>query len=120
MFENRVLAGVYDPDRPDNFLPENHALLLVCDGQPTGTVRLDCNAAGYSTIRLVAIADADQGRGRGRTMMALVEAYALALGCRLLEVNSAADAVGFYQKVGWTLVDAEREHLLLQRVLASG
>jgi len=53
-------------------------------------------------------------------MMALVEAYALALGCRLLEVNSAADAVGFYQKVGWTLVDAEREHLLLQRVLASG
>ena len=52
-------------------------------------------------------------------MMGLLEAYAQALGVKELEVNAARDAVSFYSRLGWTLVDAERESPLLRKAIST-
>jgi N-acetylglutamate synthase-like GNAT family acetyltransferase len=52
-------------------------------------------------VRLVAIATDVQRRGHGRVLSALVENYARSLGLRILLVNAAPEAVGYYEKMGW-------------------
>jgi GNAT superfamily N-acetyltransferase len=51
---------------------------------------------------LVAIVSGGQRRGYGRKLMELVEGRALAMGSQRLVMNAAPDAVGFYEKLGWT------------------
>ncbi len=36
----------------------------------------------------------------------------------VLELNSAPDAVVFYQRLGWTLIDPARDNPLLERKLS--
>jgi GNAT superfamily N-acetyltransferase len=43
-----------------------------------------------------------QGQGHGRALSDLVENYARRLGIRTLYVNAAPEAVGYYEKLGWT------------------
>jgi len=118
LFEDRGLFhGAYDPMHPDNFVASHHPLLMFVADAPVGTVRLDCEANGLGIVRMVAVDGARQRRGHGRRMMALLERYALEQGCVFLEVNSAPDAVEFYQRLGWTLVDAERASPLLRKAL---
>jgi GNAT superfamily N-acetyltransferase len=117
LFENRGRYGVYDRDHPDEVAPQNHPLLLINSGRPIGTARLDCDPNGRGIVRLVAVAGREQRRGHGRTMMTLLERYAVKQGCTVLEVNSAPDAMEFYQRLDWTLVDAARENPLLSKTL---
>ncbi len=52
-------------------------------------------------------------------MMGLVEAYATARAVVVLEVNSAPDAVAFYQRLDWRMIDPLRESPLLRKRLSA-
>ena len=119
LFEERgrFFSGDYCENHPDDRLPENHGLLLIEDGQPRGAMRLDFSGDGLAVVRTVAIEVGQQRRGLGRAMMGLVEAYATAHAVVVLEVNSAPDAIAFYQRLDWLMIDPLRASPLLRKKL---
>lgn len=50
-------------------------------------------------------------------MMAALENVAIEKGVRRLKVHSAPDAVPFYEKLGWTMIDATADHPLMIKEL---
>ncbi|HXQ45670.1 MAG TPA: GNAT family N-acetyltransferase [Caulobacteraceae bacterium] len=119
LFEERgkFFSGDYSENHPDDRRAENHGLLLIEDGQPRGAMRLDFYGDGLAVVRTVAIEVGQQRRGLGSAMMGLVEAYATARAVVVLEVNSAPDAVAFYQRLDWLMIDPLRESPLLRKRL---
>ncbi len=101
LFEARGRFGIYDENYPGERLPGMHPYLLKRDGAPLGTARLDIRGDGSAVVRLVAITAAEQGRGHGRALESLIAEEARAFGARVLYVNAAPTAVGFYEKAGW-------------------
>jgi GNAT superfamily N-acetyltransferase len=96
----RHAGVVYDENHPDDRHPDHVPFLLTANGRPIGITRLDLRGE-IAVVRLVAIAAPEQRRGHGRIMGELVESEARRRDVRLLRVNAAADAVGFYEKTGW-------------------
>ena len=92
----------YDDRQPDEYRSNHYPLLLKLGERNIGTVRLDDFGGGVGAVRLVAIVSDGQRRGYGRKLMELVEGRALAMGSQRLVMNAAPDAVGFYEKLGWT------------------
>jgi GNAT superfamily N-acetyltransferase len=92
----------YDDRQPDEHRPNHYPLLLKLGERSLGTVHLDDFGGGVGAVRLVAIVSDGQRRGYGRKLMELVEGRALAMGSQRLVMNAAPDAVGFYEKLGWT------------------
>jgi N-acetylglutamate synthase-like GNAT family acetyltransferase len=101
LWEARGQDG-YDERRLDEYLALNHPLLLKLDGRPIGTTRLDNLGNGRGVVRLVAIAADVQRQGHGRALSALVDNYARGLCLTTLLVNADPEAVGYYEKMGWT------------------
>jgi len=91
---------VYDDNHPDDHAPDHVPYLLLSDGAPIGMVRLDFRGE-TAVVRLVAITPNLQRQGHGSVLDRLVVEAARARGVRTLVVNSAPDAVGFYEKLGW-------------------
>jgi GNAT superfamily N-acetyltransferase len=95
---------VYDRDHPDDREPRNHPLLLTCDGDPVGALRVDLvEERDVAIMRMVAVASGAQRRGHGRKMLALAEDFARARGCSTVATFAADDAVGFYARCGYRL-----------------
>jgi GNAT superfamily N-acetyltransferase len=92
---------VYDRAHPHDTEPTHAKFLLLLDGTPIGTTRLDPRGDG-GVVRLVGIARHLQGQGHGSAMEGLVVDYARARGMTRLWVNAINTAVGFYEKCGWT------------------
>ncbi|MGC4077559.1 MAG: GNAT family N-acetyltransferase [Rubrivivax sp.] len=92
---------VYDRAHPHDTNPEHVKFLLLLDGEPIGTTRLDPRGDS-GIVRLVGIVPGQQRRGHGSVMEQLVVDFARARGMRRLAVNAARDAVGFYEKLGWS------------------
>jgi GNAT superfamily N-acetyltransferase len=101
---------VYDENHPDDRDPANLPFLLLVDGRPAGITRLDLRN-DVAIVRLVAIALELQGHGHGRAMSDLVDVQARQQGVRLLRVNAAPEAVGFYEATGWHRQEWDREEL---------
>jgi GNAT superfamily N-acetyltransferase len=91
----------YDDNHPDDRKPGNQPYVLVVDGRPIGTTRLDRRGDDAGVVRLVAILNAEQGRGHGRILGDLVEEIARRNGWSALLVNAAATAEGYYARMGW-------------------
>lgn len=102
LFEARGRFGIYDAQHPDDRLADNTPLLLIWNEIPVGVMRLDDRHDGTGVVRLVAITGAEQRRGHGRRMQELLEARCRDQGIRMLYVNAAPQAVGFYERTGWT------------------
>ncbi len=98
LFEARGLADVYDSDHPDEVAEGRTPLLLIHDGRPVGTVRLDLLPDRTMITRLVA-AD-EQGHGHGRELLRLSEDRAMAVQARRMATNAHGDAETFYAKSG--------------------
>ena len=96
---------VYDENHPDDRMPGHFLLLLLLNGGPVGTARLDLGARGQGIMRLVAITKSEQRKGHGRVLQERFETLARGLGVTDLYVNAAPDAVGFYERMGFV-----REH----------
>jgi len=110
----------YDNTHPDEFQEGHFPLLFNVGGEPVGTVRLDITSedAAVATVRLVAILPQYQRRGIGKAMMNELERLAATKGTRQLNVHAAHDAVTFYQKLGWQLIDATRKSPLLTKIIS--
>ncbi|WP_028004392.1 GNAT family N-acetyltransferase [Sinorhizobium meliloti] len=101
----------YIPDGPEELKAENLSLLLKYREQPIGTVRLDQKPNGKAIVRLVAIVSHLQKQGHGTALMQRVEKLAASLGFNQLLVHAALDAVGFYQKLGYSRFDFEKRDI---------
>ncbi|ODT79340.1 MAG: hypothetical protein ABS76_21075 [Pelagibacterium sp. SCN 64-44] len=112
LFEAKGRFGVYDDRHPDDRADFAHPYLLKLDEQALGTVRLDLFGDGRAAVRLVAISAGAQGRGHGRAMDRLVAERARGFGVHMLLVNAAAEAVGFYEKIGWERFDWDPAELV--------
>lgn len=97
----------YIPNEPEEIKEQNLSLLLKFDGQAIGTVRLDQKPAGRAIVRLVAIAPDIQRRGHGTALFERLERLARSLGINEFLVHSAPDALGFYQKLGFSPFEFE-------------
>jgi GNAT superfamily N-acetyltransferase len=106
----RKQGVVYDENHPDDRNPANLPFLLVFDGQPAGITRLDLRG-DVAVVRLVAVAPQLQRRGHGRAMSGLIDGEARRRGVRLLRINAAPNAVGFYEATGWRRKEWDREEL---------
>lgn len=100
----------YDDNHPHDAASNHIKFLLLLDGEPIGTTRLDLRGE-HAVFRLVAILAGRQRRGHGSALEAAVTRHAFRLGVRTLMVNSAPDAVGFYEKCGWQREIWDREEL---------
>jgi GNAT superfamily N-acetyltransferase len=102
LFEDRGRFSKYDSNHPEDRKPDNHPVILACDGAPVAAMRIDMVAAGrFAIMRTVAVATNHQGRGYGRIMLSLAEAYALKNGATATVVFAAPEAIGFYTKCGY-------------------
>jgi GNAT superfamily N-acetyltransferase len=102
LFEARGQFGVYREGQPDERAPGNHPKLLLYRGDPVGVVRVDV-AAATAICRRVAIRSDVQRLGHGRVLISLVEEFARGKGCGQLASHVAPDAVGFYERCGFTV-----------------
>lgn len=113
LFEARDRTG-YDENYPDELDPANLPLLLLSRGNPVCAFRLDRTPQDTGIIRLMAVPQQDQRKGHGCAAIALLTGLAKNLGLRAILVGAAPDAVGFYTRQGFVVVDAEREAPLLR------
>ncbi|EJC82882.1 acetyltransferase, N-acetylglutamate synthase [Rhizobium leguminosarum bv. trifolii WSM2297] len=118
LFDLRGLDG-YDDTHPDEHAPGHMPLLLRKDGVALGTVRLDLSDATTGIVRLVAIMPEYQRQGLGRILMSKVEGLSARHGLSRLEVHAAPDAVPFYEKLGWVMVDADKSSPLMAKEIQS-
>ncbi|HKA21568.1 MAG TPA: GNAT family N-acetyltransferase [Blastocatellia bacterium] len=103
LFENRGQFGEYDENHPDEHREGNHPLLLIHNGEPIGVIRVDISGT-QAIFRRVAIREDLQRSGHGRMLLALAESFAQSKGCNHISSEVAPDAVGFYQRCGYELV----------------
>lgn len=102
LFEAKGRVGVYQENHPDELKPGNQPLLLKFNDAAIGTTRFDRIGDDQGVVRLVAIILELQRKGHGRALSNLTEAFAIETGVSTLLVNSAPDAVGYYEKMGWS------------------
>ena len=101
LFTARGRLGVYNPNHPHNFLPGHVPLVLRADAVAVAAMRLDLLADARAVIRTMAVVRAEQRKGHGRAFGTAVEEFAASRGVRLLLVNAARDAEGFYRRWGF-------------------
>ena len=101
LFENRGKTETYIENHPDDRTPGNHPLLLLYRGEIIGVLRIDVSE-NVAWLRRVAIRDDLQRLGHGRILLRLVEEFAKAEGCDEMRSNAAIEAVGFYERCGYT------------------
>ncbi|WP_320197396.1 GNAT family N-acetyltransferase [Agrobacterium sp. rho-13.3] len=116
LFDLRGLSG-YDDHHPDDRKPEHLPLIFVDGDEIVGALRLDLTWNGNGVVRTVAIVAERQRQGIGRAMMTAVDTLAMAHEAFRLEAHAAPEAVGFYLKIGWELVDAHRPNALMAKLL---
>ena len=91
---------VYDDAHPDDAAANHIKFLLLLDGEPIGTTRLDLKGE-RAAVRLVGIVADRQRQGHGSVMEQGLVNHAYKLGITTLMLNSAPEAIGFYEKRGW-------------------
>ncbi|TBB57044.1 GNAT family N-acetyltransferase [Rhizobium ruizarguesonis] len=112
-------SGVYNGNErhPDDGRPEHLPLVFVDGNECVGAVRLDLTGNGNGVVGTVAIVAERQRQGIGRAMITAAESLAMAHEAVRLEAHAAPDAVGFYYKIGWEIVDAHRPNSLMAKLL---
>ena len=101
LFENRGKSEAYDENHPDDRKLGNHPLLLLYRDEIIGVLRIDISGS-LAMLRRVAIRDDLQRLGHGRFLLRLAEEFAKAEGCDEMRSNAAVEAVGFYERCGYT------------------
>lgn len=117
LFEERGLLEYYDPNHPDEYVDGFHPLLLFHQGTAIGTVRFDEQPEGFGIVRLVAIDTPVQGQGHGTKLMALIEDMARSKNMPFLELNSAHDAVPFYERLSYQVIEPGERSVLMRKHL---
>lgn len=101
LFENRGKGESYIENHPDDFKAGHHPLMLLYHSDVVGVIRVEvCEAVAW--VRRVAIREDLQRQGHGRVLLRLAEAFAKAEGCNEVRSNAAVEAVGFYERCGYS------------------
>ena len=101
LFENRGKGESYIENHPDDFKTDHHPLILLYKGVVVGVIRVEvCETVAW--FRRVAIREDLQRLGHGRVLLRLAEAFAKAEGCNEVRSNAAVEAVGFYERCGYS------------------
>ena len=100
LWEARGQGSVYDPNRPDERLPNRFARILFFEDVPVGVLRIDIEPP-KAIFRRVAVRLEHQRKGHGRVMLMLAEEFARKHGCVCVRSDVAPDAVGFYESCGF-------------------
>jgi GNAT superfamily N-acetyltransferase len=106
LFENRGKSEAYDENHPEDRKLGNHPLVFVYRGEIIGVLRIDV-VGTVAWLRRVAIRADLQRLGHGRVLLRLAEEFAEAEGCDEMRSNAALEAVGFYERCGYTRDDSE-------------
>ena len=101
LFENRGRFGVYNENHPEEFQNGNNPLILFHKGAAVGVIRVDIHDR-VAWFRRVAVREDLQRVGHGRMMLGLTEDFAHSRGCNEVRSNVAGDAVGFYERCGYS------------------
>lgn len=122
LFEERGRHGVYDDNHPDEFKAGNHPFLLLHDGAPVATVRIDLIDGRRAIMRLVAVRTGCRGGGHGRVLLQHAEDFARARGCVEAVSNAATEALAFYRRLGyeervWDASEALRDSVQVVKAL---
>lgn len=73
-------------------------------GRILGVGRLHFNGPTEVQIRFMAVEEDFQGQGIGRAMVARLESLAYGQGASTVILNARSEAVGFYERLGYTVV----------------
>jgi GNAT superfamily N-acetyltransferase len=117
LFENRGEFNRYVENHPDDSKPGNHPLILLYRGVVIGVVRVDVDQS-VAWLRRVAIREDRQRLGHGRVLIRLAESFAKLQGCREVRSNVAVDAVGFYERCGYSRDASNTDVPTLRKLLA--
>ena len=101
LFENRGRVGIYNENHPDEFEKNNHPLILFDRNTPVGVIRVDIHDC-VAWFRRVAVREDLQRAGHGRILLNLAEVFAREAGCGDARSNVAVDAIGFYERCGYS------------------
>ena len=101
LFESRPESSVYIENHPDEFKSGHHPLVMVHSGAIIGVIRVDiCGRVAW--FRRVAVREDMQRTGHGGVLLRLAEIFAQEEGCNEARSNVALDAVGFYERCGYS------------------
>lgn len=93
------LEGEFDTDTPDS----EYILVTDDDGKPLSTCRVHAvPEEGYAKIERVATVSFARGKGAGRLAIEEAEKWILEKGIHKVIITSRDEAVGFYEKLGYT------------------
>ncbi|GAB3304046.1 GNAT family N-acetyltransferase [Hymenobacter tenuis] len=101
-----------------------HALILAPDTSAAVAVgRLHPSGPGQGQLRFMAVHPSWQGRGLGRAVLLHLEAAARTQGMQEIVLHARAEAVQFYQRLGYEVVAPSHllfgtiPHFLMRRAL---
>jgi GNAT superfamily N-acetyltransferase len=100
LWDARGQGSDYDPNHPDERLPNRFAQILFFEGVPVGVLRIDIEPP-RAIFRRVAVSVEHQRQGHGRVMLMLAEEFARQHGCVCVRSGVAPEAVGFYESCGF-------------------
>ncbi len=95
------LQGEFDTDTPDT----EYVLVVDDGGKPVSTCRIhvvDEDGSVYAKIERVATVSTARGIGAGRLAVEEAERWLLEKGIHKIVITSRDEAVGFYEKLGYT------------------
>ena len=93
------LEGEFESDTPDS----EYILVMEDDGKPLSTCRIHAvPEEGYAKIERVATVSTARNRGAGRLAIEEAEKWILEKGIHKIIITSRDEAVGFYEKLGYT------------------
>lgn len=114
LFELRGRVHEYDARHPDESREGNFPLLLFLGADIVGVVRIDVRPP-VAALRRVAIRPERQRQGHGTALLALSERFAGMHGCSELISQVALDAVTFYKRRGFEIVQPSCGSVLAMR-----
>ena len=90
--------------------PDTKYIVLTDDDFPVATCRLYPIGESLAMIGRVVVLDEYRSKGLGRRVMSEAESWLRELGFKKAAVESRDVAVGFYQKLGYTVTDTALIH----------
>jgi len=110
--EERGVSAALEIDDHDEDPATTH--LLAYDGtageragDPIGAARLRPYGKAVGKVERVAVRESRRGEGIGRRLMCAVERTARDRGFERLRLNSQVRAIGFYEGLGYEVIDGE-------------
>lgn len=82
-----------------------HAMLVDDDGEALGVCRLHLNTPQEGQLRFMGIRQDQQGKQLGNLLLDYLEARAKALGATSLMLQARENAVNFYRRNGYEVVE---------------